>query len=397
MTSGSLEFVEFLTKFSLSVVKVCLDLKSNQERLSEIERNIQSTIEIHRESLSTLQSNFEHVTEHLSVIEREFRELMATSESDILRIESHSTSFENHIMNNVDNMSNGLNSIIERENRNEQNLISIRERVNVVESEIGILRSELQTLHGLSDDVVQLQNALNSVRTDTQSTEMRFSNEFTARLNNQEIELRRLSESVRNLNPPEIVGGFRASDSIQIFVPGSSPLSEGIISYLTRQCGGNVCDHQCIHAFSESVHSPPHQPKNVVDFLTDTHFCSKNHPNQSIGYDFKYNQRIRPTHYAIRSVVGWRQNQEHPKSWVIEVTNDRWNENSWIEIDRCENNHELNEPGIVQTFPISHPPNSEFRFIRLRQIDINHASTHYLGMTAFELFGQLRICTAVPL
>jgi hypothetical protein len=133
-----------------------------------------------------------------------------------------------------------------------------------------------------------------------------------------------------------------------------------------------------------------------MDLSTDTFFYSQNYPNQSIVYDLKDNQRISPTHYTIRSVVGCGRNCCHPKWWVIEVTNDRSNENSWIEIDRRENNQDLNDSGIIQTFCISRPPNDEFRFIRLRQIGLNHCSNNVLSMTAFELFGQLRIRTAIP-
>jgi hypothetical protein len=81
---------------------------------------------------------------------------------------------------------------------------------------------------------------------------------------------------------------------------------------------------------------------------------------------------------------------------VIEVTNDRSNGNSWIEMDRRENDQDLNDSGIIQTFRISHPPSNEFRFIRLRQTSTNRASCHDLGMTAFEVFSQLRIRTTIP-
>jgi hypothetical protein len=203
-----------------------------------------------------------------------------------------------------------------------------------------------------------------------------------------------LKKCVSNLTSPRIIGGFKATDSIQQFVSGCSPLSEGMIAYLTRLCGGNVCDRQRVHTFSDTIHSS-YVPKNVADFSSDSLYHSANSPNQSIGYDFTDNQSISPTHYAIRSYPSWGVNSCHPKSWVIEVTNDRSNVNSWTEVDRRTNNEDLNSPGIVQTFRLSTPPQGEYRYIRLRQTGPNHRGDNLLGFSAFELFGQLRIRESV--
>jgi hypothetical protein len=200
-------------------------------------------------------------------------------------------------------------------------------------------------------------------------------------------EMLALKDSISKLTPPRTIGGFKASESIHLFVPGCHPLSEGIISHLTKRFGGNVCDRQCIHIFSDSIASGA--LKSVVDLSADSYFQSSNSPNQSIGYDFKDNQSISPTHYTLRSITSWGVNSYNPKSWVIEVTNDRVS--SWTTIDRRDNNMDLNNAGVTQTFPISNPPNGEFRYIRIRSIGPTHCGCHVLGMCAFELFGQLRI------
>jgi hypothetical protein len=212
-------------------------------------------------------------------------------------------------------------------------------------------------------------------------------------------ELEELKTSVSKLTIPRVVGGFKASESIHQFVPGSRPLSEGIISYLTRRIGGNVSDRHCVHIFHDSL-SPDHPSylaKHVADLSSDSFFHSAGNPNQSIGYDFKDNQSISPTHYALRSRTDYDKNDHHLKSWVIEVTNDRSNVNSWIEIDRRSNNEDLNGRGIIQTFVISNPRSEEFRYIRLRQTGVNHDGNHHLTLTAFELFGQLRLRESIPL
>jgi hypothetical protein len=127
---------------------------------------------------------------------------------------------------------------------------------------------------------------------------------------------------------------------------------------------------------------------------TDERFLSTSASDQSFGYDFKDHQRIVPTHYAIRSRADGRKGYNHPKSWVIEVTNDRTIE-PWTEIDRQNGNLDLNAAGVVQTFPISHPPEQEFRYIRIRQTGVSHDNSHYLTFCALEVFGQLRIRNAM--
>jgi hypothetical protein len=243
----------------------------------------------------------------------------------------------------------------------------------------------------LSDLSRDIGRDINAVRNDTQITARRLVNEFNESLEQQRKGLENLKVAFEKIVPPRILGGFRPAEVIHLSVPGFAPLTEGMIAHLTKRCGGHVQDRQCVHIFSDSVHGASHAPRNVADFATDASFVSADHPNQSIGYDFKENQRIAPTHYVVRSVPAWPVKSHHLRSWVIEVSKDRSNENSWVEIDRRESNQDLNGPGILQLFAISYPPDEEFRCIRLRQTGVNHARSNILGVSAFEVFGQLRM------
>jgi hypothetical protein len=60
---------------------------------------------------------------------------------------------------------------------------------------------------------------------------------------------------------------------------------------------------------------------------------------------------------------------------------------SWTEIDRRENNSDLNENLAVKTFAVARP--GSFRRIRLRQIGPNHCRDNYLILSAFEVFGAV--------
>jgi hypothetical protein len=60
---------------------------------------------------------------------------------------------------------------------------------------------------------------------------------------------------------------------------------------------------------------------------------------------------------------------------------------TWTEIDRRENNLDLNNKFAVKTFGVSRV--ETFQMVRLKQIAPNHASNNYLLITAFEIFGAL--------
>jgi hypothetical protein len=113
----------------------------------------------------------------------------------------------------------------------------------------------------------------------------------------------------------------------------------------------------------------------------DTFYLSKNERDQWISYDF-CKSRIKPTHYSIRSRYDSAPGRNNLRSWVIEGSIDGSN---WIEIDRRDNNNELNGKNISGQFAISHP--DEFRMIRLRQTGKNHAGHDHLTFSAFEIFG----------
>jgi hypothetical protein len=72
------------------------------------------------------------------------------------------------------------------------------------------------------------------------------------------------------------------------------------------------------------------------------------------------------------------------KSWAVEGSND---EASWTEIDRRENNKDLNGKMAVKTFAVSR--SRSFRRIRLLQTGPNHRGDNCLRLSAFELFGTI--------
>jgi hypothetical protein len=164
----------------------------------------------------------------------------------------------------------------------------------------------------------------------------------------------------------------------------NAPLS-GIIAYLTNKFEGNVADKRVVEMLGDpwDFRDPKIAPKNVADLEANSYFASRNEPDQYIGYDFQ-SRKVHPTAYAIRSCWDGYKDSENLKSWVVEISDDG---TQWTEIDRRENNNDVNGQNIVCIFSASAP--CEARFIRLRQTGKNHIGGWCIMISAFEIFGTL--------
>jgi len=156
---------------------------------------------------------------------------------------------------------------------------------------------------------------------------------------------------------------------------------QGIIAHLTSQFGGNVHEKGVVDIKSDRPYSssPDHAPKNIADLEIHSNFDCADAENMWVCYDFK-NRRVRLTYYLLRSY-----DCRFLRSWVIEVSDDG---SHWTEVDRRENNTDLNGKYRVAIFPVCKL--SVCRYVRLRQIGKNHDKNDYdTRIEAFELFGAL--------
>ena len=129
-----------------------------------------------------------------------------------------------------------------------------------------------------------------------------------------------------------------------------------------------------------------HEPKNAIDLWQDSQFWSQDEPNSWICYDFG-GLRVTPTSYSIISSFEGAGGC-HPKSWVLEVSNDG-SEGSWAVVDSRENNNDLNDWRVTRNFSLGTPQSGAFRFVRLRQTGKNHRNNNMLRLTSLDIFGQL--------
>jgi hypothetical protein len=158
------------------------------------------------------------------------------------------------------------------------------------DSEKATLRSDISTLSSIQNcherNIERLFGQIESLshRTESIAGQVMIGDTNSTQIR-QDVEA--LKFSMSKLAFPRPVKGFKCEDTIVVTVPGFSPLSEGIINYLTKVSGGNVCDRQRVHAFCHSVYSDAYLPRNAADLSTDSEFHSTDLSNQFFGYDFK--------------------------------------------------------------------------------------------------------------
>jgi hypothetical protein len=198
-------------------------------------------------------------------------------------------------------------------------------------------------------------------------------------------EMNRLRDSVARLIPPE-------AEFTERVIPFRQAPLDGIVSHLTQECGGHVAD-KGVMDISASTHysnADRYRVRNIADFggsvlMTDSRYFSVDEPNQWVEYDFKA-ARVAVTHYAIRTHLSCGAGSHHPKSWLVEVSNQR---TGWVEIDRVSNSAELNRADYTVVFEVARA-DVEARWVRFRQTGLSHHGDNHFNFTRFELFGRLR-------
>lgn len=160
---------------------------------------------------------------------------------------------------------------------------------------------------------------------------------------------------------------------------------KGIFNHLQTQ--SNIENEVNLTASSDSGYG---DLKNLLQFDNlDNYFHTDSVENSWICFELKKHSII-PTHYTLRSEKSNGVGGNHLKSWVIEVSNDSNDTNSWIKIDEQKDNSFLNGSNYVHTFPIKNHISEDYKFIRIRNTGPNwYAGHNYVMLNAVEFYGQM--------
>ena len=157
---------------------------------------------------------------------------------------------------------------------------------------------------------------------------------------------------------------------------------EGIFHYLIEKTGFNNIQNKITIKGSSSTYGTP---LTVIDYNSSSYWSSNNVPNNWWEVNFK-KMKVKINGYFIQTGPLGANGFFHLKNWVIEGSNDN---NSWTEIDKKENNSDLNGHNLAHYFPLSQLSDS-YQYIRLRSIGINHfLSNNTLMFSKFDLFGEI--------
>ena len=197
------------------------------------------------------------------------------------------------------------------------------------------------------------------------------------------VDLRGLSEDLSRMKEFEKVTRSTVDES-RLDLVVADPL-DGIIARLTRECGENVHKKGVVVVTASGVHGNSGVHK-VVDLRTNSVFCSTNLPGSWLRYDFQ-RKRVTVVSYTLRSYY-YREGGSHPKSWVLEVSNDG-TDGTWTIIDQRDDNSDLNDKHVIRNFAVSNRLSVPHRYVRLRSTGKDHSGNDYLQICAFELFGSI--------
>lgn len=167
------------------------------------------------------------------------------------------------------------------------------------------------------------------------------------------------------------------------FSPKGGEVFDGIIKYIIDQTNNNIINRMNITA--SSVSPPNRQPINVTLYEDQSNFFQTDYlKNSWICFDFKEN-KVNLTNYQIKSFP-YGQNNNHPKTWVIEGSNDNTN---WIILDEQKNCPYLNGCNVTHLFSVTNSRNDSFRYLRMRLTASNWNNCHCLRIDSFEIYGNL--------
>lgn len=196
----------------------------------------------------------------------------------------------------------------------------------------------------------------------------------------------RLKQEIKQLNKNDKIDKNRyqsnkAFKSGKLFEFNSNDPFNGINNFLVKSSNGKIEDKICI---SSSNYRSNSKPENVVLYENQNIFQSQSVENAFICFDY-IEHKVIPKNYVIKS-ADFDENVYHPKSWVVEGSNDN---SKWEICDEQNSNFSLNGNNIVQMFQIKNESNKEFRYIRIRQTQKNCGGDNDLMIQSFELFGTL--------
>ena len=174
-------------------------------------------------------------------------------------------------------------------------------------------------------------------------------------------------------------------------VPFVGDQFNGIITKLGNGNPKNVINEKIVDITGSSTYDNMEcrLPHHVVEYDSDGYFYSKDVKDSWIKFDFK-NKKVKLSHYSIKTNQFGDVGHAHIQNWCIEGSN---NDSNWKPLDTHTNDKTLDHQSASNTFQIKNASNNDYyRYIRLRQTDVNTHGSHEILLASIEYFGSIIDC-----
>jgi hypothetical protein len=170
-----------------------------------------------------------------------------------------------------------------------------------------------------------------------------------------------------------------------VYKPGEE--FNGILSHLTKSCGGNVHEKGVVNITSSG--DERNMCSQVADHGWNDYWYSHDAPASWICFDFK-DKSLSLRHYTLKSGGNPYQPFVH---WEIEGSNDGSPTGTWKSLDsrNAYVTKDFSGTFVVKSYSCTHVNSNEFfRFIRMRQSGKNMYGKDYLMLCNIEFFGTIK-------
>lgn len=188
---------------------------------------------------------------------------------------------------------------------------------------------------------------------------------------------RKLEEQKRNVD--EKIGN--ATKEIEELK--NSQFDKPIFNQLKLLSYGNIIDSGVIGY--ETSHIDDGKIQNLFDNSQRTYFRIDEKDGYII-FDFKDRKVQFSKYYFSVPIKRLGICYGRPKSWKIEASNDK---NTWDLVDLRENDTNLNNYGLFNTYACNNIPNDFYRYIRIQEI-ISQDSNHKFLLSEIEFYGSIK-------
>lgn len=345
--------------------EMILKEKQNQMKYDEFMKNVKEEIdklkEINEKLVSDKKINDEKYESDLKIMKDEINKLKKENEKQ-------------------------MSEQKQKEEQNSTEINMLRDEISKIKSDFDKqLNEQKQKVNSNSIDMKKLKDELDSLKKENEK-----------QLNKQEQKEEQNSNDIRELRNEiskiksdydKQLNEFKKQLNSITFIPFTSDRFNGIISHLGHGNPKNVISDGTIE-----ITASPNQSddlglsKHVVEYDSDSYYYSTNVKDSWIMFDFKQ-RKVKLSHYSIKTNRFGDAGHWHLQNWCIEGSNDK---SSWKELDARNNEKSLDHKLASNTFEIRNSENNNFyKFIKLRQTDVNTQGNHEILLSSIEFFGNI--------